>query len=104
MSTANDLSRRLTRAISEAEDADRVWRMAMAHSENVAEESHGRRCLDALWQERERANTRVVELQWLVHARAQSSGGVRARWRSAKATMGVLGWHAGHRLGGTSPR
>ena len=105
MSKQTDLDRRLTTALHEAADADRVWRLAMAHNAAAQDfDPAARRRLDALWQERERARIRVLELQWLAHSRSESLDSLTARLRSTKATIAVLGWHLGQRFGGRGVR
>ena len=92
MSYTHELNRRLVTAKHEATDADRVWRLAMAQHERAEDVSgdSARRRLDALWQERERAHLRVLELQWHLHSKVQRQrGGVGRRVRAARDTIAV---------------
>lgn len=100
MTNTQDLNRRLSSAIAEAKDADRVWQLAMASAVEARSDDHpeGRRRLDALWQERERAHARVLELRWLMHRRLQRRPeGFRSRLRGVRRTIAVLGYSATRR-------
>ena len=86
--------RRLTIAIQEAKDADRVWLLATAqHEREVGDDDDldARRRLDALWQERERANHRVAELRWVAGTRQRRPVPVAQRIRSARRTAALIG-------------
>ena len=101
MTNSEDLNRRLTIAIAEAKDADRIWRLATAVQERIGtDEDHtARRRLDALWQERERAHHRVVELRWLAATRRRRPPvAAGQRLRSARQTLALMGYRA---TGGT---
>ena len=100
MTNKQKLNRRLSIAVSEAKDADRIWRLAMAaHArDGQGETSAVRRHLDALWQERERAHIRVVELRWLAHRKLdRNPESLSARFHAARRTLAVMGNHATRR-------
>lgn len=98
MMNKQDLSRRLSVAIADAKDADRVWLLATAQHERVdSEDLDARRRLDALWQERERAHHRVVELRWAASRQQRSSGDLAQRLRSARRTLSLVGYRVSGR-------
>ena len=82
------LNRRLMVARRECEDADRVWRVTMALDAPPADEPGDvlvARRLHAVWQEREAARERVVELQRRLDAATTRRPLIR-HWPSRLAT------------------
>lgn len=83
--------RRLTTAAHEADDADRVWRQAMRRHDD-SEAAPG--ALLVLWQERERANARVVVLEgYVTAAQRRRDTRVRTRIRTARHALAFVMWH-----------
>ena len=91
--TANDaLGRRIQIAVQESRDADRIWRTAIAKAAaDTMDDPEARRGLDALWQERERAFNRVVELRWHAHNGSRRHAvPLATRLRAARRVVALL--------------
>ena len=89
---------RLLTAVSEAEDADRVWRQAMAAT---PPSGGGAAPAHVLWREREDACARMHQVQLLVdqaQARSAAKRRLRLRLQSAAQTAAFLRWHVATRL------
>ena len=96
MRTVEYWQARLTTAVRESEDADRVWRQAMA---NLDQLDSGRFDPGVLWQERERSRERVEQLQALVLAAEQRrSSRLRRRIRATQRLIAFVAWHTELRL------
>ena len=98
MRTVEYWQARLTTAVRESEDADRVWRQAMRNHDQLGS---GRLDPHVLWQERERSRARVQELQALVNAAQQRrSSPLRRRIRAAQHLIAFVAWHTEVRVRG----
>ena len=80
--------RRLTTAIQEAEDADRVWRQAMERGDGDAKTVH------VLWQERENAAARADDIRSCYEAAQRRRCRRRRRLAGLRQTMAFVVWHA----------
>ena len=92
MITNEALGRRIKIAVAEAKDADRVWRTAIAAADaETMNDPEARKGLDALWQERERAFSRVIELRCIQHAVSRrQSVGLATRLRGVRRSLSLL--------------
>jgi hypothetical protein len=100
MGRTEHLTRRLHTATLEARDADRVWREAMTRHDRDwtgAVRLAPPPAVHVLWQERERARSRVEQLRWMTEAQDRRRGrfSLRTRLQSLRESIAFLSWYAG---------